>query len=391
MAILQTLLTLALKRVGRVLNTLFGWATMLLFGKVPEKRQMYLSAIALGSVLWLVVVIGTIVPSVGTFLLAFVKLPDSVEPMWVRLAMLSATIILPLIVGAGSLLLVDSEDRPHGTKEIATAVLKGYPYTIGLAVTLVMMLVIAPLLKLQNLWRRWQSNHVAVIVQAEDYKEVVSDLQHILWRAGIQTRPAAAGPLLRWPTKVFTWFVGGAVEDLVADELSVLKAHDFELLIHPSDLLLSGRQDRLMQAYAAITEQLVFTKCYMTWSKETNEIEDRFERLLKSDHPRLPRIVFAELGEIVRDMKQVKVSDKEWDVLLRVKLQTERELLRHLAGIAEDDREQVLAERESEVALNSKSPQTRLQGGSRRILVNTTAAILGVIAWLRRGRTKNVS
>jgi uncharacterized protein YqgV (UPF0045/DUF77 family) len=302
--------------------------------------------------------------------------------------MLLAAIILPLIVGAVSLFLVEPEDRPKGFKNIAKTVLKGYPYTIGLAITLAIMLVVAPLLKIQNLWRRWTSNHVPVVVESEDYKEVVTQLQQILWRAGIQTRPGPASPLLRWPTKVFTWFAGGRIEDLVADELTVLKMHDFELIIHPSDLLLSGQQERLMQAYAAITEQLTFTKCYMTWSKEANEIEDRFENLLNSDHPRIPRFVFDELNEIVRDMKKIKISDKEWDVLLRIKLQTERELLRHLAGIAEDAREQVLAEQESVVSLNREQPrkasQEKSASRSKRVLLNTMAAVLGVIAWMRK-------
>jgi hypothetical protein len=197
---------------------------------------------------------------------------------------------------------------------------------------------------------------------------------------------------LRWPTKVFTWFVGGEIEDLVADELTVLKAHDFELTVHPSDLLVRGPRDRLMQAYAAITQHLTFTKCYLTWSKEANEIEDRFERLLNgSSHPRSSRVVFDELREIARDMKQVKVSDKEWEVLLRIKLQTELELLRQVAGIADDDRQQAFAKRESELALDSarpeKRPQTKKMRGRSQKMLNAMAAVLGLITWLRKEKS----
>src|SRR3954464_9718970 len=86
MAIIQALLTMLFRQMGRVLNTAFGWATTLLFGQVPEKRQTYLSAIALGSGLWLVVVLGIAFPRLGAFLLAFVPLPEWASG-WVRLVM----------------------------------------------------------------------------------------------------------------------------------------------------------------------------------------------------------------------------------------------------------------------------------------------------------------
>src|SRR6059036_3588313 len=103
MAILQAIFLLLLRQAGRVLNTAFGWATTLLFGQVPEKRQLYLSAIALGSVLWIIVVVGIVFPRFGTFLIAFVPLSDSVSAMWARLAMLLAALLVPLAVGVVSL------------------------------------------------------------------------------------------------------------------------------------------------------------------------------------------------------------------------------------------------------------------------------------------------
>src|SRR4051812_47991889 len=140
MAILQAILTILFRQMGRVLNTAFGWATTLLFGQVPEKRQTYLSAIALGSVLWLVVVLGIAFPRLGAFLLAFVPLPEWASG-WVRLVMLALAVLLPLAVGVVSLFLVEPEQRPKGALTRGKAILKGYPYTVGLALTLVMMLI----------------------------------------------------------------------------------------------------------------------------------------------------------------------------------------------------------------------------------------------------------
>src|SRR5215831_4328686 len=53
MAIVQALLAAVARSAGRVLNTVFGWATVMIFGRVPESRQIYLSVIAFGSVVWI--------------------------------------------------------------------------------------------------------------------------------------------------------------------------------------------------------------------------------------------------------------------------------------------------------------------------------------------------
>src|SRR2546423_7039694 len=99
MAFLQVAIARALRRASKVLNTAFGWATMLLFGQVPSDRQIYLSLISLASVVWLVFILGIAFPSFATFLLTFVSLPGWVDRTWIRLAMLASAVLLPAVVG----------------------------------------------------------------------------------------------------------------------------------------------------------------------------------------------------------------------------------------------------------------------------------------------------
>lgn len=57
----------------------FGWATVTLFGRVPQERQIFLSVVAFGSIIWLVAVVGIAFPSAATMMLAFVPVPKWVE------------------------------------------------------------------------------------------------------------------------------------------------------------------------------------------------------------------------------------------------------------------------------------------------------------------------
>src|SRR5262249_4318762 len=120
MAILQLILTSIFRSLGKILNTAFGWATALLFGKVPEKRQLYLSAIALGSILWWVVLLGVLFPRFAAFLLAFVPMQSIVHAWWVRIVMLVAAVLLPAGVGVLSRVPGAPDPRPktaeHGIR-----------------------------------------------------------------------------------------------------------------------------------------------------------------------------------------------------------------------------------------------------------------------------------
>ena len=68
MAIIQVLLAFLTRSAGKILNAAFGWATVMLFGQVPQERRIYLSLIAFGSVAWIVALAGVLEPSVATFL-----------------------------------------------------------------------------------------------------------------------------------------------------------------------------------------------------------------------------------------------------------------------------------------------------------------------------------
>src|SRR2546423_1035075 len=114
MVLIQAVIAAIFRSAGRLLNTAFGWATVLLFGRVPQDKQIYLSGIRLGSVAWLLALVGIAFPKLGTFLLSFVPLPEWIDRTWVRLAMLAGAIVIPAIVGLLALRMVDAKERPRG-------------------------------------------------------------------------------------------------------------------------------------------------------------------------------------------------------------------------------------------------------------------------------------
>ena len=336
MVLVQALLAAVFRSAGRLLNTVFGWATVMLFGRVPQDRQIYLSLISFGSVAWLIALVGIAFPKIGTFLLSFVPLPDWVDRQWVRLAMLGAALVIPPVVGVLAMRMVDPEDRPRGVSGALAAIARGYPYTVGLALTLVLMTLFAPFLKLRNLARRWATQHVPVIVEPEDYATVVDDLDAALRRSGFELARGRPSWMLRAPTRLLGWFAGAVVGDLVADQLTRLYAPDLEIILHPSDMVISGRPATSARARAAIAEHLPFTRAYLTWDREANEIEDALRGVWQSVEAGAGHDALARLRALETRMHRLTLPYEEWEVLFRQKLQVERSALRRIAGLADD-------------------------------------------------------
>src|SRR6476620_4056036 len=115
MAILAGLASLIGRFAGRILNTTLGWATILLFGKVPQSRQTLLVVIVFGSLAWIVLVIGVLVPFVGTLLLA--------------------------------------EKRPTG-RACVVGFMRGYPFAFVLDLVMVVLTVVAVVRRLRALSKR---------------------------------------------------------------------------------------------------------------------------------------------------------------------------------------------------------------------------------------------
>lgn len=330
MALIHTFLLAIFRSMGRILNTAFGWATILLFGRVPQQRQVYLSVMAFGSVLWIVSALGVAFPSVGTFLLAFVTLPDWAKDH-VRVGMLAAAAVIPAIVGGVTILLVDPGDRPRGAWARVRAILSGYPYTFALALTLLFLTAIAPVVKLRQVAKRWSDVHIPVVVKPQDYERIVLDVKKALEAGGIRPDVRVASWTLRAPIALFAALARGNATSLVAANLRTLTAPGLEVYLYPADLAIFGTEHDAGHAHAVITERLAFSTAYLTRAKETQELEDELRALWKDSQgnargPAVQRNLdrFRALDERIRGLD---LAYDDWEALFRERLLLERSLL----------------------------------------------------------------
>jgi hypothetical protein len=327
-AILATLLAFGSRFAGKVLTTALGWAGTLLFGRVPASRQYVVLAITFGSVIWLVLLVGIAIPDVGTFLLLLVPPQQVVPEAAIRLAMLIGALIVPAIVG-GLVLWLSPPARRHGRAAVLT-VLRGYPLTALLAVLLIFLAGLAVWRRARSFARRWTDAHVPMMVKAGGYDAVAADLDTALSAAGLDVAPRPAPAAMSMPARWLAAVAGGS-GDLVPDHLVQLHGPGLDILVYPSDLLVSGKPQDVARARAAMASRLVTSAAYLTITAEGQAIEDRLAALARpldadSGPPRFDDHVRAELEAIDGQLATAPVSYEEWEVLYRQRLQVERDL-----------------------------------------------------------------
>lgn len=354
MAIVGSVFAMLGRFAGRLLNSALGWATILLFGKVEGRKQTVLLIIALGSLAWVLTIVGVVFPDIGTFMLAFVPVPDFIDEGVVRLVMLGAALVIPLLIGAAAIFVAEPERRPQGFGLIA-GIVRGFPFTLVLAVTIVILALASLVRKVRSMARRWEDAHVPVIVKPGGYDKVLADLQAVLEEAGLAVEPRPAPTILSIPPRLLDAVAGKALGGLVPDRLMLLKSRSLDVLVYPSDVALSGTRESVARARAAIASQLTDSPAYMTASAEAERIEDEIRDVAAAtDH--VSRTGIGALTTRIRALDgriaRLLVPFDEWETVYRERLQIERDLLAkridlEQAGLAAQPAETSAARRRS--------------------------------------------
>ena len=327
MAIIAALVAFGSRFATKILTTALGWASTLLFGRVPASRQVLLLAITFGSVIWVTLVAGVVFPDVAAFLLLLIPPQDIVPEAVIRAVMLLGAILVPAVVGVLVLLLSPPAER-HGRRALE-AVARGYPLTILLAFLLVFLAGLAIYRKGFSLIRRWNDAHVPLVVEPGAYESVARDLDEAISASGLDVTARAAPSVMSSPARWLAKVAGRQSDALVPDRMVQLHGRDLDILIYPMDLLISGRPELVMRARAAMASRLTTSAAHLTVSEEAQGVEDRLVRLAGRDAPDPPAFdeaAAAELASIDEFLATVEIPYEEWEVLYRQRLQVDRDL-----------------------------------------------------------------
>lgn len=329
MVIFSGLFAVLSRLVGAVATRTLGWATVLLFGRVPQSKQRLLSFMALASIAWLVCVVAVVSPIVDRLIVSAIPRPGFVSGSWITFALLVGAVLLPAAVGLATMALSPEDDHREPSERVG-AILRGYPYTAVLAATIVFLAAWAVVRNIRSMRRGWESVHIPMIVKPGRYEEVVGDIAGALAGAGLDVERREASRWFVVPPRVLARVGGRRVGGLVPDRLIGFEADDLAILVYPSDVAILGRSTLVAPARSAVARRLAFAEAYLTSAKESEQVEDRLRELTQRSS-----VVPSDFDAIDVVLASLALPYDEWETLLRLRLQVEREavVVRRLVGL----------------------------------------------------------
>lgn len=316
MALIAPLFALLGRFIGRILTTTLGWASMLLFGRVPQDRQVWLAVLTFGSLVWVAAVVGVLVPDVGAVLLTAVPRPDWIPEDVVRLAMLGVALVLPAILGTVTLLLFEPADRPTGLG-LVQQVARGYGLAPAFAVTLIVLAVAGTLRKLDSVIHRREDAHVPIVVRPGRYDALIDTLETTLREGELVTARQAGSSVMTVPARLLAQIAGRGIGAMVPDQLVELVGPRVSVSVYPADLAITGAPDAVARTRGLVARDVPSRDAWFTTTKEAQQLEDRMAALERAD----PETRRAALPDVDRKLLDLTVDQDTFEVLYRRRLQ----------------------------------------------------------------------
>ena len=226
MAIIQALLTLVSRSLGRVLSAVFGWAVVALFGETSGNQKMWLSGLVAAAAAWPLLLIGIAVPRIATLALAFVPIPKWVPSWTVRVAWIILALAVPVAIGLAMAIRPPVRQAPRvqrslddGTTRIGEGdaaerrdgrlmrTVRGFPITIGVAGAFLLVFITVPALRVMAFIRSRIDLHIPLVTDAGSYELVADEVERTLDRNGFDMTRVPA-PWWIWSTTNGKSFTG---------------------------------------------------------------------------------------------------------------------------------------------------------------------------------------
>jgi len=337
MAVLQALIALVTRSLGRITSAIFGWAVVALFGQTNPAEQTMLSALVGAAAAWPILLLGIAVPKLAVFVLGFVPLPDWVPTWTVRVIWIALAALIPLAVGitmaarrprGGAL---THRDPPAAREPALTRLLRGFPTTLGIAAAFLVVFVTVPALRVASLVRRRVDVQVPLLTDREHYHAVARQIARVLTDRGFAVHAAEPGWWMTMPSRILLTLGGPAFRAHVPERLAYFRGKRLEVALYPNGLLLRGSEQDTAWAHGVVVEALTAAPALQTFDPRAQDLERQIRRVWSvyeeqpAAHERSAALA-GRLQEIATELGRAPLTYDEWQIVYRQVLQLSRAL-----------------------------------------------------------------
>jgi hypothetical protein len=247
----------------------------------------------------------------------------------VRIVWIVLAVAVPLTVG-----LTMAARRAGADASVRTGIarlLRGFPITIGIAGSFVLMFVTVPVLRVTSMIRRRIDVQVPVVTDAQSYETVANTIARTLDDHGFTVRRVEPRWWVTMPSRILLWLGGPTFRPYIPDRLAYFRGPKLEAVLYPNGLLLRGTEQDTAWAHGVVVEALTGAPAYQTFDPGAEDIERQIRQIwaVYRENPVAHRdapALRARLAEIGRDIMNLPVPYDEWQTVYRQALQLDRAL-----------------------------------------------------------------
>jgi hypothetical protein len=338
MALLQALFAFISRSASRILNALFGWSVLALFGRAPKREQALLTALVAAAAAWPLLLIGVAFPRIATFLFAFVPLSDRVPSWAARLVWIALALVVPIAVGFTIAARARDRETSLADESLLKRVLRGFPITLGIACAFLVTVVTVPVLRVFSAVRRRADEHIPYVTTGEQYAEAAARIEEVARVNAFGVVRAKPPWWLVAPSRIMQKLGGAALRGFVPRELAYWKSDALEIALQPNDIVVRGEIEDNAWAHGVLAEALARGPGKQTFEAQAQDLEAQLQQVwaVLDEEPiahRDSRRLLARVDEIARELAHLAVDYEQWQIVyreltqLRAALHGERQLL----------------------------------------------------------------
>ncbi|MGV3619541.1 MAG: phage holin family protein [Archangium sp.] len=329
MAFLSAILTALSRKLGDVLQALFGWSVAAMFGRLSSPKTRALVTVAMILALcWPVFVVGVFFPAAATFVIAFVPIENETIRSVLRVIWIALALTAPLIVA----MLVRAATPLSARKPVPLTLLGGHPLSLGMFLSFIVTLITVPVTKIISLARRWEDQHIYVQPRKGRYQDVLRHLVSACEAASLLPRVEDVPRQMSLSIRVLRVFSRGSIDSFIIERPRRVVCEGLQLYLYPADLLIRGEPSKVAQVRARLTATFLERDAWLVSDVEAQELQDDLCRLwdvLQSHENPLDAAanVRSRLVGVVKEAWHAKkLSFDDWLTLDRIARRLETEL-----------------------------------------------------------------
>lgn len=323
MPFLPFVLLLAWQAISRSASFALGWATALYFGQVPGKQGRVLAVVSLLAAAWVILLAGFAVPLlVGAALdaVGVIGRNFAVTPL-VVLAIAAGLLLTPPIIAALTTWVEFQEERSVG--QWLRLIPSSYPATASLGMAVLQMVLLTPFVVIQRIRNKRTLVQVALSMKPGSDDEALTDaVARALRTVGVdRLRVREAHGVESWPMRTVGFAVQHLLGAVVRGEPMYLTADGLQVYAYATNVAVLGPMRKVHMARAALQREVPFLGAHLTWSEDSQRLEDAILEAGQSDGG--ARSIRRRLDKVQEEVDAAGLSVDEWNVLSRLRLEVE--------------------------------------------------------------------